>query len=155
MTRTPEEITARIKGIDADGDWLGFRREVLVQALDFEDARAYLRADATEQEWNLQRHDDDLWAAAARYYEFALTKIEGHRGISANRSVDKLGEFAWLLGRDDVIDVMDAAGYPQYGAPKVKAFGDALGMPFPEYETLRRMAAGRPCRDRCADGCGR
>ncbi|WP_301547102.1 hypothetical protein [Micromonospora sp. C95] len=46
------------------------------------------------------------------------------------RSVDKLGELAWLLGRDDIVAAMDHAGYPMYGAPKVKAFADGFGWPF-------------------------
>jgi hypothetical protein len=65
--------------------------------------------------------------AARDYYHFALGKIADERGISAERSVVKLREYAWLMGRDDVVDAMDAAPYPQYGAPKVAAFGEGFG----------------------------
>lgn len=88
--------------------------------------------------------------------DFAVVKILGHRGISANRSVDRLREYAWLMGRDDLMSAMDAAEFPQYGAPIVKAFADAMGWPFgdPGDEVLARMASGEPCTDGCEEGCG-
>lgn len=92
-----------------------------------------------------------MWAGLP----FALGKILNHRGISASRSVDQLTEYAWLLGRDDVVQAMQDAAYPQYGAPKVKAFGEGLGLEWPGTEPMRRMADGLPCSDDCWQGCGR
>ena len=92
--------------------------------------------------------------AASRYLDFAIGKIRNHRGISASRSVDKLTEYAWLLGRDDVVTAMEAADYPQYGAPKVKAFAEGMGWEWPSTPDLARMSQGLPCEDTCADGCG-
>ena len=71
-------------------------------------------------------------------------------------SVEKLTEYAWLLGRDDVVATMNRADYVQYGAPKVKAFALGLGLPWPEDdEELERMAYGEPCQPGCEGGCGR
>lgn len=151
--RTQDEILARIRDI-AGEDFLGFRTEVLLTALDYEHARRFLRDGATPEQWAAEQVTD-VEAAAKNYYEFALGKIRDHRGISASRSVEKLGEFAWLLGRDEVIAAMEAADYPQYGAPMVAAFGAGLGLSWPTDEAMVRMASGLPCEDDCYEGCGR
>jgi hypothetical protein len=151
--RTQDEIVARIKAISAD-DLLGFGREVLIDGLDFEHARPFLapRVDAG-RDWSSPTRSFEV--DARHYLEFAIGKILGHRGISAGRSVDKLREWAWLLCRDDVVQAMDVAEYPQYGAPKVKAFALGLGWPWPsDNAALERMATGLPCVPDCASGCG-
>jgi len=94
--------------------------------------------------------------ATTRYLAFAIRKVVDHRGISAERSVVKLREYAWLLGRDDAVVAMDAAAYPQYGAPKLKAFALAMGLPWPTDDiVLEHMASGQPCSPNCWEGCGR
>lgn len=151
--RTQEEILARIAVVKPD-DIFGFRFDVLGVALDFEHARAFLKPEATAEAWaDIQVCACDWDAAARDYYKFALGKIENHRGISASRSVEKLTEYAWLLGRDDVIAAMDAAEYPQYGAPKVAAFAAGFGLAWPEDVAMVRMSSGLPCEDDCYEGC--
>lgn len=155
--RTQDEIIERIQNIqrgESGADYLGFRREVLVDALDFEHARPWLTADTTAEQWGTTPTYDAVHQKAVEYYQFALQKIKNHRGISANRSVDKLTEFAWLLKRDDVVSTMQSTAYEQYGAPIVKAFAAGLGLPWPDDEDLARMAAGEPCRPDCDEGCG-
>ncbi len=151
-TRTQDEIVARIAYAD---DMFGFDREVLVESLDYPHAKPYLKPEVTEEDWLKDSGPDrDLAKAAADYFTFALGKIENHRGISASRSVTKLREYAWLLGRDDVVAAMDEADYAQYGAPQVKAFGDGLGLDWPASDDLVRMAQGLPCEPGCESGCG-
>lgn len=126
VTRTPAEILARIEG--AEDDLFGWVPEVLVPYLDLESARPLLKDAVTAQDWAEYAKTPAAVEADARdYYEFALGKIENKRGISAERSVIKLREYAWLMGRDDVVAAMDEAPYPQYGAPKVAVFGKAFG----------------------------
>ena len=149
-SRTQDEIVARIKQVAAD-DWLGFRQEVLIGALDFEHAKPFLKPETTAEGWKPSDIEDD----ARGYLDFAVGKIVDHRGISASRSVDKLTEYAWLLGRDDVVAAMDGAHYPQYGAPKVKAFADGMGWSWPADADLARMANGGSCSDDCQSGCSR
>lgn len=151
--RTQHEIVERIRRLK--DDFLGFRFEVLIAALDFEHAKPWLKPDVTAEQWETPDTYDELLEGAVEYYEFALGKIEDHRGISASRSVEKLGEYAWLLNRDDVVTAMDAAAYEPYGAPKVKAFADGFGLPWPAGDLFARMAAGEPCEPDCAAGCGR
>lgn len=153
--RTQEEIVARIKAVESE-DFLGFRQEVLIPALDFEHARPFLVEATTAEQWSGIQVAASEWEVLARdYYTFALKKIAGHRGISAGRSVDKLTEYAWLLGRDEVVAAMDAAEFPQYGAPKVAAFAIGFGLPWPVDEAMVRMSSGVPCEDDCAEGCDR
>lgn len=149
--RTQDEIVARIRTV-ADQDFFGFRYGVLVMALNFEHACEFLVEDAADDGWEVA-DAETVDREAREYYAFALGKIADHRGISAKRSVDRLTEYAWLLGRDDVVAAMDAADYPQYGAPKVRAFG--LGLEWPDEPALRRMAEGEPCRPDCDEGCER
>ncbi|MGP4093017.1 hypothetical protein [Nonomuraea sp. KM90] len=151
--RTQEEIVARIAEV-ATEDWFGFRREVLIDALGFEHAREFLKPDVTADEWRPALDHPSILAQAKAYYGFALGKIRDHRGISASRSVDKLGEFAWLLCRDDVVAAMAAVEYGQYGAPMVKAFAAGFGLAWPDEPEMTRMAAGEPCEPGCAAGCG-
>lgn len=155
MTRTQADIADRFREAAQPGeDLLGFRREVLAEAM--------TRATLIEVVPNVEESPDlASWEptgtepAARAYLDFAIEKIEGHRGISASRSVDKLREYAWLLGRDDVVAAMDAAGYAQYGAPKVRAFAHGMGWPWPDTGPLQEMAEGRPCDAECIEGCGR
>lgn len=150
VSRTQEEILARIEAVKAE-DWMGFHAEVLIDALDYEHAKPFLKDGVTAEEWEPARSGR---STAAGYLEFAIGKIQAHRGISASRSVDKLTEYAWLAGRDDVVAAMGAARYEQYGAPKVKAFALGMGLPWPDDPELERMANGLPCEDGCPSGCG-
>lgn len=151
--RTQDEIVARIREVQED-DWLGFRQEVLLAALDFEHARPFVRPDVTAAQWEEMAVPADRAEQVARdYYRFALSKIRGHRGISASRSVEKLTEYAWLLGRDDALAAVEAADYALYGAPKVKAWGEAFGEEWPDEPWAVRMGAGLPCTDECFEGC--
>ncbi|MEU7800704.1 hypothetical protein AB0B10_15675 [Micromonospora arborensis] len=155
--RTQEEIVTRIWALRADrGDIFGFREEVLVEALDLDHARQVI-APRHPGKWT-QRVDQETYARD--YLRFAVGKIIDHRGNSASRSVDKLGELAWLLGRDDIVAAMDHAGYPMYGAPKVKAFADGFDWPFlddldsDDRRALARMADGQQCDPQgCERGC--
>lgn len=148
--RTQEQILARF---DAAEDFFGWARETLAYGMERETLES--RGFAAGEEWKPSAHAD-IERQAKEYLAFAIGKIEDHRGISAERSVYKLTEFAWLLGRDDVVAAMDAAEYPQYGAPKVKAFAAGMGWPYQgdEQAWLDRMADGKPCEPDCGSGCG-
>jgi hypothetical protein len=132
LTRTAEEITARANGQNPE-DPFGWTLEVLLPYLELDAVRPFLKSEGTTaQEWDDVRSDPaDIESAARAYYLFALGKIDNERGISAERSVIKLREYAWLAGRDDAVTAMDAADYPEYGAPKVRVFGEAFGFTTP------------------------
>jgi hypothetical protein len=153
MARTAQEITDRIEAV-GDDDFFGFAREVLIPQLPYDDARPFLKPEVTAQDWQGPAEPETIEEEARGYLDFAIKKILGHRGISASRSVSKLTEYAWLLGRDDVVAAMEEADYAQYGAPKIKAFAEGMSYPWPVDCDLDRMAAGLPCEPDCGAGCG-
>lgn len=153
-TRTQEEILARFRAT-RDDDMFGFKAEVLAKCMTFETAEGIRKKGITAEEWGQPLNLSELRDAAREYLGFAIGKIKNHRGISAHRSVQKLEEYAWLLGRDDVVAAMRAAEYPQYGAPTVKAFAEGMGWWDKPDKALERMTQGLPCTDDCDEGCGR
>ncbi|WP_238432320.1 hypothetical protein [Micromonospora tarensis] len=161
---TQEEILHRIdQHATAREDMFGFRRELLINALDIDHARPFLQPDTTAPQWNRHRWDshDGPEEYGRNYLWFAVHKILDHRSGSAGRAVDKLTELAWLFGRDDVVTAMNSAAYPMYGAPKITVFADGLGWPLHSLaqgpgwrDAFIRMAAGLPCSpDGCVWGC--
>lgn len=150
--RTALDIFNRMHEIRL-ADVFGYRNQVLIQyGLTFEEAKDFRSDEATLEEWP-EPSDERTMEAATEYYAFAVGRILGHRGLSAGRSVDKLMEFAWLLGYDKLAATMDGLPFAQYGAPAVSEFGSQLGLPFPAPEQFRRMAHGQKCHDSCKEGC--
>lgn len=156
--RTQDEIVARMEALKAD-DMLGFAREVLLVYLDFDHARPFIKSETTREQWDVasppaDRTDEGALKETREYSAFAWEKVSNHRGISASRNIDKMPAWAWLLGRDDLIDDAMAVGYAQYGAPQLRVLCEGLGFAMPNDEALARMAEGRPCRPGCEEGCG-
>ena len=157
--RTQAEILARYQTAD---DLFGCAGEVLAEVMTT-DTLWQIAPNASKGSFQgaPEIPADLLPSAAAGYLDFAVQKILHHRGLSSKRSVIKLREFAWLLGRDDVVQAMDDAKHAQYGAPKVQAFADGMGWPLlnpaensGDRDALERMSQGLPCRDGCDEGCG-
>jgi hypothetical protein len=153
LARSQDEIAERFRR-SRDDDTLGFRAEVLIGSLDYEHAKPFLKSDVGPQDWTDTALTVEVVSEEAnKYLGFAFGKALDHRGLSAGRSVQKLTEWAWLLGRDDVVEAMDSADYAQYGVPKLVAFARGFDLPVPEDEELERMARGERCRPDCEDGC--
>lgn len=96
-SRTPDEIVARVESIKGD-DFFGKRAEVLLLTLPLENVRPFLRDDF-DGEWTAA----DPFAEASEYLEFAVGKMQGERGLSAQRSVDAYREWLWLLTDDATV----------------------------------------------------
>jgi hypothetical protein len=153
--RTYEEIKKKIE--TPDGDLLGFMRAVLLPFLPYEHAKSLLRPEATEAEWTKLVQPptrETVIKEISEYMSFAWEKAADHRGISAYRSISKIGAWLWLLGDDDPAYVaFEAADYPRYGAPQLKAACIALGLPMTDDPGALRMAEGESCRFDCNEGC--
>ena len=146
--RTQEEI---IDKIEASNTFFGFDKEVYIYALDYEHAHPYLKPEVTKEEWESDlEQEGPIEKRMASYMEFAIGKALDHRGISANRSVEKLNAFSWLLGQDEWI----TEPYAQYGVPILKALAERHDLPWPDDERLNNMAEGRKCTPDCRAGCG-
>lgn len=130
--RTQEQIVERIK-VRRDADVLGFEIEVLYDHLDLDHLRQFLKPDAEMKDWTPEPCTRERVLELMRdYMVFAWTKVAGHRGISAGRSVNKMGSWLWLLGDED-LEVMcadvDCTHYRQYGAPILAAICEKYRTP--------------------------
>lgn len=154
--RTQNAIVARVLSL-RDHDVFGHRLEVLIDRLDYAHAKQFLTdcGEVNAVEWNvLLAKQRGVKSEAIDYLEFAWGKARNHRGLSALRSVEKLTEWAWLLRDDALVAAISAAGFAQYGAPKLAVISRALGAPMPDDVATLRMIAGEKCRPDCDEGCG-
>ncbi len=153
--KTQQEIAARAREVQKN-DLFGFATGVLVFNLDFENAKEFLKPDATAEGWPgpEKRTDAAVRKEAYEYLDFAWGKARDHRGISASRSIMKMVEYLWLLGLDEASEHVREAPHRNYGAPGLKVASLALGYPVPTDPLLVRMMDGYPCREDCDEGCG-
>lgn len=152
--RTFEEIAARCS---KPTSLLGFDADALLGFLPFEYAKSLLKPETDGAAWDAQLPPltrDAVLAEMRSYMEFAWGKVDDHRGISASRSVEKMEAWLWLLGEDDLLREVEAAGYAQYGAPKLKLICERLSFPIPDDEDIRRMSRGERCTADYGCGCG-
>lgn len=123
--RTPEEVIARIEA-RKDGDMFGFEWPYYLGALTFEQAKPYLRAEATAEGWEGPKSLETIRAEAIDYMEFAWGKANNCRGISANRSISHYIAWLWLLGEDWGDSLMD--DYRYYGKPQLERICEFFGL---------------------------
>lgn len=153
---TQDELVEFIKGKNG---LFNFEEAVIVPFLDFAHAEAFLKEGVTEEDWEklegrLAYTEENILKEMGEYMEFAWTKVEDHRGLSAIRSIQKMQAYCKMLGADDLIEFSEADGnYSMYGAPTLNAICERYGFPIPEGEQLARMIQGLPCRDDCREGC--
>jgi len=158
--RTREEILAKMR--EPSDSLLNWSSAVLLPFLAYEDAKEFLGAPKdAEQEaarvagWTIEPLAEvHIKEELRSYVEFGWGKIEDHRGLSADRTIQKCSAWVWLLGDNATLEKVEAAGYAQYGAPKLAAVCRAYGYPIPSEDGVQNMIAGRPCRNGCDEGCG-
>jgi hypothetical protein len=154
--KTQDEIVDYIKKTTASGDnFFGFVTEAMIEFLDFDHAKEFLKPETDPAKWKVRPlTEESVLGALGEYMEFAWGKVEDHRGISAERSVNKCTAWAWILRGEDIVAKIDAAPYPQYGAPKLAVICEAFGLPIPDSEDIQRMRGGRRCNANYDCGCG-
>jgi len=153
MIRTQDEVVARIHEVQIDCLW-EFATEILVAYLDFEHARGFLRPEVTSVGWTQLDPADRraIEAALKEYLGFAWGKALDHRGLSAGRSIDKLGAWAWLLGDEEAVAVLaDESRYTPYGVPMLAHLSTRYGVPIPAGEVASRMSRGLACHADCEE----
>jgi hypothetical protein len=124
---TRQEIADHFEVVK-EHDLLGFTGEVLLPYLEYEQVKPYLMPDVTPEQWApAELTEEAVLAEMHSYMDFAWEKVRDERGISASRSVEKMGAWLWILGRDDLLAAVDAAPYAPYGAPKLRVICKALG----------------------------
>jgi hypothetical protein len=157
--RTDEEILARIAAVK-DTEMFGYQTADLMSRLSFDAAlkSGQIGSDTTAEGWKIEsRLSADLLATIKDYMAFGWDKATGHRGLSAERTIDHYRAWIWLLG-DVEYDAIDWENYRNYGAPILMQICLTFELPLPNRATLRsrahNMATGMMCVPGCRDGCG-
>lgn len=156
-SRTNEEIVVRAhqeKEFDIFATFFD-----LVECLPFDEAKQFLKEDAWEEQskkWEvIPRDRESVVERMKKYMEFALDKMENHRGLSASRSIMHFRHWLWLAGDDKLLEevVHEDGPYAPYGGPMLRAICEKYGFPMPDGEAAVRMLNGKPCHDDCNEGC--
>jgi hypothetical protein len=158
--RTQEEIlTWARREIDRPTDLFGTKANDLLELLDYEHAKEFLKPETTKEQWEESWISDDagILDQAGKYIPFALEKAGNHRGLSADRSTQHLAVWVWALGTDEQYAAYVDTDYAQYGVPKIFKAAEILGlresMDSLLDNELRRMSTGLPCTPDCMEGC--
>jgi hypothetical protein len=93
----------------------GFQRNDMLEHLDFDHAKQFLKDRSTEAEWEKARAKKTPKEFMIEYMEFAWDKANEKRGLSAMRSMEHYRAWLWLDG-DDVI-WPELRAYTFYGKP--------------------------------------
>lgn len=154
--RTTTEIVARLHEIKLS-DVFGFESGDLLECLPFDDAKAFLKPDASSVGWAedvMQSADHDaVRRRMTEYLPFAFGKAIDHRGLSASRSVSHMRAWTWLLQQDELLTfINDSRNYAPYGAPILARVAQFLDVPLPDSEDFQRMLAEGACHPNC-DSC--
>src|SRR5258708_34724817 len=88
--KTTDEIVEYYRK-EGKNDFLGFAADVLLPYLPVEQVKEFLNDDVDLSEWKpLPLTAEAVIANMREYMAFAWGKVENHRGISAERSVEKM-----------------------------------------------------------------
>lgn len=89
---------------------------------------------------------EEAQALIVSYLPFAFGKALDHRGLSANRSIQHMQNFAWLAERDDLLAFAeDDENYKNYGVPILKRFAREFGVSLPA--DIEAWEDGDACAD--------
>lgn len=127
IRRSQDEIVARITATEGN-DFLGVIRSDLLDGLDFDHAKKYLKPEVTAAEWEAARAQaKPPLDQASDYMEFAWDKANNCRGISAGRSIQHFESWLWMAGADG-FDAVSEGEYRCYGKPLLVIAATALGL---------------------------
>lgn len=130
--RTTEEILAKIREYRGKTlDMFGTRVGDWIEFLAFDDAKEFLKPDATEADWNTQgapfaRDAETIKDKMKDYMPFAWGKANDERGLSANRSLHHMEAWLWMIGEEAAMAALFAE-YIDYGKPQLRAICEKFG----------------------------
>jgi hypothetical protein len=157
MRRTQDDIVARINALRREGgDFFGVQTHDLLLYLDFQHAKAFLVEGTTEAQWleEQAKNKKSPTESIQSYMPFAVEKATGHRGLSAQLSLNHMRAWLWLDGNEDLLALVnDSANYTPYGAPCLVAIIEAYGITAVSSEQLITMASQGACSPDCEGGC--
>jgi len=120
-SRTEDEIMERIE--NAGG--FDFASDVLADYLGWEESKKMYKDEFVKEveEGKKEKPNkiDDIYETAQDFLDymvFGWMKSKDERGLSAGRTINKLGHWLWLMGRDDLRRLVDDDElYNPYGMP--------------------------------------
>lgn len=141
IERSQQDILNRIANIE-QSDFFGFGRSDLLEFLDFEHAKQFLVEEATSEVWEDARAKGDSIYNLAKakivdYMSFAWDKANSCRGLSAGRSIAHMQEWAWLMGDEKLIALVNDTEYEFYGKPTLVAICEYLQIDWKQYDNNR------------------
>ena len=123
--KTQQEILDRIEEVK-DADFFGAIRSDLIGFLSFDSAKSFLKEDVTNDDWTPKTADrESILKEMHDYMDFAWSKANDNRGLSAGRSLMHMQAWLWLLGEDQAINDID--DYTHYGKPQLRAICEHFG----------------------------
>jgi len=106
--RTQEEITQRIQKV-ASTDHLGFERASLLEYLDFEHARDYLREGVTKKQWDDVRPYNNVVSIYTRIKSRlpeAWERANQGKRLASTSSMSFFRSWLWLMGEEELAEEM-------------------------------------------------
>lgn len=138
LVRTPAAVLERIK--KNPEDVFGFCATLMIDYLPWEDAKTLYTEDfvqsVEEGKEPKPRQITDVREAVQDmldYMVFGWMKAMDERGLSASRTIDKISSWLWLLGREDLAELVYRDSlYNPYGMPALIAVCENLGIIVPD-----------------------
>lgn len=138
LQRSEADIMAKLQ--EPQYDCMGFRREVLLTCVSWDLKKSQYRQDYVDK---VEKGEEKAPATITDvrevvqdmldYLVFGWMKALDQRGISASRTVEKISAWCWLLGREDLAELVDRDDlYNPYGMPALIEVSKALGIEVPQ-----------------------
>lgn len=130
MNRTQEQIVERLR--DDRIDPLGWASSDLLEWLDFDHAKEFLKPEVTAQSWADTEKPKSVREQMIDYMPFAWEKANDCRGLSAGRSISHYQNWLWLLGEDELAEQI--RDYEYYGKDQLVRICEYLGIDSKQYD---------------------
>lgn len=134
-----KEILQHIAEV-AEDDFFGVIRSNLVNFLSYEDAKEFLKEGVTKKQWTkLQKSltKEVIIKSIEDYMPFAWEKANDCRGLSANRSIDHMRAYLWLLD-DGNLEKMEEIEYEHYGKEQLIFICEQYNLDWKQWDNRER-----------------
>lgn len=140
--RTQEEILKKIESLK-DIDFFGFITGDLINMLEYQHAKPFLKDDAKESDWKPNPNTQEfLLKTMEEYMEFAWDKANNCRGLSAGRSMNHYEAWLWLYDGNAAGSIGSLQEYEYYGKDKLVAICEYFKWDHAQWDDGERVNNG-------------
>ncbi|MBE9491056.1 MAG: hypothetical protein IMY67_12230 [Bacteroidetes bacterium] len=132
--KTQKEIIAKIYEINEE-DILGFGFSTLVPFLDPSNAKGLVENIGEASDW--KRQTSSISYVIKDYMPFAFEKANNFKGISASRTMTKMGLWLWLDNKNELSK--DCHDYKYYGKDQLVCICEEYGIDYTQYDDGVRL----------------